>query len=166
MTQNTEQKARKNQIEVLTWHFVMAGFPPFPARKLAEDMVSEAEARGAAEQRRKDAEGQEPVAWVRPSEWNDSWWNNSWPIRTGAWRSCQLREFTIPLFDRPANVAALEARVKVLEAENEKFRNAMSKIAAHVGGFASPNCSVDFMTSAIPEEVRLSFATLTREGGV
>ena len=66
---------------------------------------------------------------------------------------------------QPANVAAMEARVKELEAENEKFRNAMSKIAAYVGGFASPNCSVDFMTSAIPEEVRLSFAALNREGG-
>lgn len=129
---------------------------------LAAKRAPIAEARGAEEQRRKDAEGQEPVYQV----YKDDYYG---------WFDCTKSEWEIDerdpdrkriLYTRPANVAAMEARVKDLEAENGKFRNAMSKIAAHVGGFASPNCSVDFMTSAIPEEVRLSFAALTREGGV
>lgn len=87
--------------------FTKAGF---------EQQIAEAEARGAREQRRKDAEGQEPVAWVRRSEWDDNW-----PMRAGIWRSCQLREFTIPLFDRPANVAALEGRIAELEGALKKI---------------------------------------------
>ncbi|WP_025886485.1 hypothetical protein [Asaia prunellae] len=79
--------------------------------------LTEAEARGAAEQRRKDAEGAEPVGYVSrrgleqltagkgaSSSVQSIYRNpdNSWPI---------------PLYTCPANVAALEARVKELEAE-------------------------------------------------
>jgi len=55
MAQRQNSAARTDQIEVLTEHFMTAGFPPIPARTLAEDTVEEAEARGAAEQRARDS---------------------------------------------------------------------------------------------------------------
>ncbi|WP_148201772.1 hypothetical protein [Gluconobacter oxydans] len=136
-----------------------------------------AEARGAEEQRRKDAEACGRWEFDAPEYHSqgmgcgleDRGIHDRYQAMEYGWNQAVERCIErIPeeLYTRPANVAALEAMVKVLEDENEKFRNAMSAIATHVGGFASPNCSVDFMTSAIPEDVRLSFTALTRDGGV
>ncbi|WP_035774775.1 hypothetical protein, partial [Asaia astilbis] len=61
--ESAEFRTREEQIETMTVHYMEAGFPINAARKLANDGVAEAEARGAAEQRRKDAEGAEPVAY-------------------------------------------------------------------------------------------------------
>ncbi|KXU99265.1 hypothetical protein AD929_15850 [Gluconobacter potus] len=173
MTQNTEQnvRTRDEQIGDIANDWIATGMGRNIAYEWASEVVHEAEARGAEEQRRKDAEGQVPIAWLiedplkgRPgcAHLIDRASTN----RAYAENMETLNFDVSPLYTHPANVAALVARVKELVAENEKFRNAMSAIATHVGGFASPNCSVDFMTSAIPEEVRLSFTTLTREGGV
>ncbi|WP_041242747.1 hypothetical protein [Gluconobacter oxydans] len=75
--------------------------------------IEAAEARGAAQQRRKDAEGQEPVAWVDAEDL---------PSEECQRRPCHLilkrtPIYSTPLYTSPANIAALEARVKELEAE-------------------------------------------------
>jgi len=76
----------------------------------ASSHILEAEARGAADQRRKDAEGVEPVKVEVHTEWfgwceipMDHFEESEHPKRL--------------LFTRPANVAALEDRVKELEGE-------------------------------------------------
>ncbi|RUT25359.1 hypothetical protein C0V97_12310 [Asaia sp. W19] len=85
----------------------------------ASSHVLEAEARGAAEQRRKDAEdaeGAEPVGWQYQNAYGD--WHPilkgspEWYIRNGS--------IVRPIYTRPANVAALEVRVKELEGEVDR----------------------------------------------
>lgn len=101
---------------------------------------------------RKDAEGQEPVAWVDgedlPSE------------------ECQRRPahlilkrtaiYSTPLYSRPANVAALEARVKVLEADQRKDQEVIHWLAEKLKQ-TDPEAKADYEL--------LACAALTREGG-
>ncbi|MBF0892526.1 hypothetical protein HKD28_14070 [Gluconobacter sp. LMG 1744] len=82
------------------------------ARKCFED--------GAAEQRRKDAEGQEPVAWHYYDEEDDD--------DRGGWRYSSSKpssryEDVHPLYTHPANVAAQAVRIAELEAENGRLRS-------------------------------------------
>ncbi|MEW9272365.1 hypothetical protein [Gluconobacter oxydans] len=79
-------------------------------------MLLEAEARGAEEQRRKDAEGQEPFAYVSQEDANTPK-NVQGLEQFGEYCDKKYEYFQVPLYTRPANVAALEARIAELEAE-------------------------------------------------
>lgn len=81
-------------------------------RGVARSQILEAEARGAAEQRRKDAEGAEPVAWIIAQ----GFYVPFVTLDAGLLRGRPHSVIT-PLYTRPANVAALEDRVKELERE-------------------------------------------------
>ncbi|WP_336764337.1 hypothetical protein [Asaia sp. VD9] len=87
--------------------------------------VRAAEARGAAEQRRKDAEGAEPVGYVRPDMME--FFRQSKALFTSASIIPKRDEtHTEALYTRPANVAALEAQVKELEEENKVWSSAVN----------------------------------------
>ncbi|MBS1040980.1 hypothetical protein JK203_08970 [Gluconobacter cerinus] len=47
--------------------------------------------------------------------------------------------------------------------ENALLRTAMSTVASYTRGYAKPTCSVDFLSSAVPEEVRIRIAALEAE---
>jgi len=87
---------------------------------------AEAEARGAAEQRRKDAEGAEAVWWVDPASFHNPLEQSGDHDRDrfAVMLRVRLGEQDIPLYTRPANVAALEDRVKELEGENKVWSGA------------------------------------------
>lgn len=115
---------------------------------IAHSSQTEAEARGAAEQRRKDAEACCPVHQV----WNDldAKWEDC-PEGEKDWRwehadECDQRIF----YTHPANAAALEARA----AKSEK---ALSEIVE----MAEADCSYD-----TGPYLKIARAALTREGGV
>jgi len=91
----------------------------------AERHIAEAEARGAAEQRRKDAEGDDPKAWIV----TQGFYVPFVTLDVGLLRG-KPHSIVTPLYTRPANVAALEDRVKELEAE--KYAN---EVAAFERGF-------------------------------
>ena len=146
--------------------------------------ITEAEDRGAEEQRRKDAEGQRPVAWQVRDMRGGAW----------TWKKCSERAHeeykkhstieTRELFCRPANVAALEARVKELEAEAAgarttlgacdkrivELRDAISGISQYCED--TLDCPVDgdvnmaWHREGIEEIQKRARAALTREGGV
>ncbi|WP_336717496.1 hypothetical protein [Asaia bogorensis] len=101
---------------------------------LARAHLIEAEARGAAEQRRKDAEGVEPFAWVSPEDVDprNTWCNgNGYGFRILEHHSIQTPTATIPLYTGPANVAALEDRVKELEAQLGAMKNGTIRQVIH-----------------------------------
>ncbi|WP_139312973.1 hypothetical protein [Novacetimonas hansenii] len=57
-----------------------------------------------------------------------------------------------------------EQRVRAeYSAEISSLRNGLSKCAGLTDGFASPNCSVYFLSEAVPEEVRLYIDRLKAE---
>lgn len=88
----------------------------------AERYIAEVEARGAAEQRREDAEGAGADAWVpvHPKH------GNLWTMTTNDPNRERLpHEYPLaPLYLRPTNVTALEARVKELEGEIAQVKKA------------------------------------------
>ncbi|MEW9274384.1 hypothetical protein [Gluconobacter oxydans] len=105
-----------------------------------------AEARGAEEQRRKDAEGQEPVMWQK--QHIDGTWS---------WTTCHAFHEangtpTRGLYTRPANVAALEARVQELE------KAATDAVALIRNGRP-------VLARSVLQRVTTDCAALTREGG-
>jgi len=116
-------RAREDQIETMTVHYMEAGFPVNAARRLAKDGVAEAEARGAADQRRKDAEGIRCLGWLATDFQSghalgvaletDSEQVDSPSCGTICWE---------PLWTRPSNVTALKERIKELEGENERLK--------------------------------------------
>lgn len=150
----------------------------------------EAEARGAEEQRWKDGEARDtPSAYVRP----DDFYNDEGDERCGLWSGDQIGKYTLPLYTRPANIAALEAeiaslkeaeqlaradaeaskaRVEVLEVDAARF----AWVAENTGCFwyglpgfgpVSGRSYADRMKdlrSAIDKNI--ARAALTREGGV
>ncbi|GBR43262.1 hypothetical protein [Gluconobacter roseus] len=109
----------------------------------------------AAWRDRGDAEGQEPVAWIDASELPER--ENNMACSTASLSPLKSHYETTALYIRPANVAALEARVKVLEEENEKFRNALFYIDETAKGFWDPKGHKDC--------IEIARAALTREGG-
>ena len=129
MTQNTEQhvRTRDEQVETLAFEIALWGKSNLHERRaVAEKNLKEAEARGAAEQRRKDAEGCERWEFEEP-EYHDQGMgcgledrgiHDRYQAMEYGWEQAVERCIErIPeeLYARPANVAALEARVKVLE---------------------------------------------------
>ncbi|GAB6853039.1 hypothetical protein [Asaia astilbis] len=85
-------------------------------RLMIEAAHKSAEARGAAEQSRKDAEGQEPVGYV-VARLQELFTKPDNPLVAAMIFSSIDAPHIQPLYDRPANIAALEARVKELEAQ-------------------------------------------------
>ncbi|MBS1050525.1 hypothetical protein [Gluconobacter japonicus] len=118
-------------------------------------MLDQAEARGAAEQRRKDAEGQEPFAYVDPADIEQPF------VRLGS-ADIEIRKtaawsYTQPIYTRPANVAALEADATRYRIVRQRFL----EDARDRGESLTPTQfdeKVDGDTQAR--------AALTREGGV
>ncbi|WP_215745948.1 hypothetical protein [Gluconobacter sp. P1C6_b] len=161
--QNKPVRTRDEQIEALASQFGEEGtFSYVDDRDAATQHIAEAEARGAAEQRRKDAERQEPVAWAIPGQ-----------LPSEAFPHCELVLYrrkashnTLPLYTHPANVAALEDRVGKLEGERDRLRDALIACGNNAGGFLAPGVSTEFLIECVPEEVRLKISSLTREGGV
>ncbi|MBS1060729.1 hypothetical protein [Gluconobacter sp. Dm-44] len=169
MTQ--EQKVRTRDGQVISLSLLLtalaSGIPanddPDAAMKTAEHHILEAESRDAAEQRRKDAEGQQPVGW----QWLDA--KSGWLQiihDDPATHAQEMEEMGIPcrpVYLGPANVAALEARVKDLEAALA----ASAKVAVEHG-----NEKVRMETALVeilqnPARAKeISAAALTREGGV
>lgn len=47
--------------------------------------------------------------------------------------------------------------------EIRALREALSKVASFCGGHASPECSLGFLTDAVPEEVRLKIEALSKD---
>ncbi|MBS1079141.1 hypothetical protein [Gluconobacter kondonii] len=132
-----------------------------------ENQLKEAEARGAAEQRQKDAENQAPSAWTWQHDHGDIGWRREFSIKEPRGDFDFVRGIT-PLYTHPANVAALEARIAELEAENRhqrtqilEFRNDDRRIRLA----AERVCSVREGSEIFEARIALR-AALTREGGV
>ncbi|GBR03254.1 hypothetical protein [Gluconobacter cerinus] len=170
MTQNTEQNVRTvreqdGQVQEMHADMVKAvcgrrsDYPEDVFRAYLKRHIVLAEARGAEEQRRKDAEGDRPVAWqVRDMR------GGAWP-----WKQCSEsahEEYkkhstveTRELFSRPANVAALEARIAELteaeqlaraDAEASKARYAILHAAALS---LVVSCEQDMCGEAVADEL-------------
>jgi len=116
--ESAEFRTREAQISSLAFHlhentcdvcWSIAGI-------MAEEFILEAEARGAAEQRRKDAEGAEPVGYVLAGL-KELFSNPADPLSAAMILASKDAPHIVPLYTRPANVSALEARVKELEAQ-------------------------------------------------
>ena len=110
--QNKPVRSREDQIEALASQFGEEDtFSYVDDRDAAAQHILEAESRGAAEQRRKDAEGCRAV-----HQWR--------PAKGMAWHDCTKKQQdteaslgyeTRTLYTHPANVAAMEDRVRELE---------------------------------------------------
>lgn len=156
--QNKPVRSRDEQIGAIANDWIAEGMGPDIAHERSAQMILEAEARGAAEQRRKDAEGQEPVAYtsqidldrVRKGKTGDIY-------STQKWEGSDDAVFTIPLYTHPANVAALEGRIAELEKERDALRR---QIQAMNPGSVRPviHSPIRFMDD--PRPIR------KREGGV
>lgn len=170
--ESAEFRTREEQIGALA----LAMDAAYP-RTVAEMHISEAEARGAAEQRRKDAERAEPVAWQYEVKGLGEWQNGEVGYGPDVWRlKCgyikpdrddpDYRSLS-PLYDHPANVATLEARVKELEGEGE--RRIAEAVAAERERCAEVCLSLRMVDFSLPESwfndgCKASAAAI-REGG-
>ncbi|MFT9347715.1 MAG: hypothetical protein ABF562_03265 [Gluconobacter japonicus] len=200
MSQNTEQnvRTREEQVEALAYQ-VFTGIMGATKKRheFAVAHIQEAEARGAAEQRRKDAEG---YLFDNPDTGTE--YLPYHPIESG---ECQYAEnirkatnsellselnaaWTGWKEDREekgrisANVAALEARVKVLEEALTEAASALEQVKdGERGGYRSRNGKfvslqmsdgerADIIHSEVTAECEGALVTaraaLTREGGV
>ncbi|WP_408872924.1 hypothetical protein [Gluconobacter roseus] len=153
--QSSAFRSRDAQIRAIANDWIDTGMGRDIAYEWASEVVHEAEARGAAEQRRKDAEGQEPVGYV--SHGGLEYLASGKGMRVQNLYGYPDNTWPVPLYTRPANVAALEARVKELEGERDALKK---QIQAMNPGSARPviHSPTRFMDD--------SRAALTREGGV
>lgn len=142
-------------------------YPEDVFRAYLKRHIVEAEARGAAEQRRKDAEGSRSVHQWRLTA-DDEWVNAVDLVELEQVRNVYPNSETRTLYTRPANVAALEARIAELQAENNhqrtqilEFRNDDRRIRLA----AERVCSVREGSEIFEARIALR-AALTREGGV
>ena len=112
MTQNTEQKVRtrEEQVEALCSEVYGNQHPHISDRPWLLRHLKEAEARGAAEQRRKDAEGQEPVAWIFKirAMGTDAWIEHTSTTKVDPIPG--MRRDILPLYTHPANVTAMDEK--------------------------------------------------------
>ena len=181
--QNKPVRSRDEQIEDLASQIFFGARNHTDGMFEAKRHIEEAEARGAAEQRRKDGEGQEPMAYcaelatMRDMETGEySGWK---------WR-LQDRPFHVPadsireyhaLYPKPANVAALEARIAELESvlsdcvqvlsgneSNTGYCCCGTEESSHLGDMGHSYVDEgDYIRSNILGNAR---AALKREGGV
>jgi len=127
---------------------------PFKRMEAAKLHILEAEARGAAEQRRKDAEGQKPVAWCLVT--SDQQIINGIHVEkchAEDWKHRRASDTLTPLYTHPANVAVMEARIAELEEYYEAHED------QHETGVLN-------MTPKQYDRIARARAALTREGGV
>ncbi|MFT8951748.1 MAG: hypothetical protein ABF979_05675 [Gluconobacter sp.] len=180
MSQNTEQNvraAREQDGQVQEMHADMvkavcgrrSDYPEDVFRAYLKRHIVQAEVRGAEEQRRKDAEGHgRPVYQWRLTP-DDNWVTAVDSTELEQVRNGYPASETRTLFTRPANVAALEARVKVLETEvAEKGLAAVHLLAV----LHRPDLTKTQKIEAAKRQLDAQFITgniraaLTREGGV
>ncbi|MFT9299072.1 MAG: hypothetical protein ABF542_13295 [Gluconobacter sp.] len=170
MTQNTEQNvraAREQDGQVQEMHADMvkavcgrrSDYPEDVFRAYLKRHIVQAEARGAEEQRRKDAEGHgRPVYQWRLTP------DDNWVTAVDATELEQVRNGypaseTRTLFTRPANVAALEALVASLKEAEQLARADAEASKANAGwNFLTENVSSD------PELPSCRLSTLFQEG--
>ncbi|WP_139064395.1 hypothetical protein [Gluconobacter morbifer] len=146
------------QVSELTVLF-RANMPWDQAMTAADAFVSEIEARCAEEQRRKDAEGQEPFAYVSQEDANTP--KNAHGLEQfGEYCDKKYEYFQVPLYTHPANVAALKARVKVLEDVGRGYLKTQDVI--HEKGLFGASLDEFNLRDAARDSFR---AALTREGG-
>lgn len=160
MSQNTEQnmRTRDEQIETLAFEIALWGKSNLHERRaVAEKNLKEAEARGAAEERAKAEKALIDPATVHQNLLRGGIAKPSWE---------QIKHLY------PANVAALEARVKELEGDAARF----AWVAENTGCFwyglpgfgpergRSYENRMKDLRSAIDRN--MARAALTREGGV
>ena len=181
MTQNTEQNVRTvceqdGQVQEMHADMVKAvcgrrsDYPEEVFRAYLKRHIVKAEARGAEEQRRKDAEGQEPVAWQRFSPHAKQWLDvgeDYLDHYRGMGQAIRC------LYTAPTHVARLVSRIAELteaeqlaraDAEASKAREEkLKKALRHVTWTAS-----EYGLGKIGHEsaVNRARAALTREGGV
>ncbi|RUT26884.1 hypothetical protein C0V97_04180 [Asaia sp. W19] len=115
--ESAEFRTREAQRRHIAQSWADEGMSYALAYEWANRELREAEARGAAEQRRKDAEGANPTAWIIAQ----GFYVPFVTLDAGLLRGKPHSVIT-PLYDRPANVTALEARVKELEGEVERLK--------------------------------------------
>ncbi|KXV23868.1 hypothetical protein AD942_11080 [Gluconobacter japonicus] len=207
MSQNTEQnvRTREEQAEALAYQ-VFTGIMGATKKRheFAVAHILEAEARGAAEERRKSflqkvADASEHLenrpdiqAWQESrseffdaqileivteyAAWRDRkdageqepvMWQKQLLDGTWSWSTCHAAHEangtpTRALYTRPANVAALEARVKALEGVLQKADEFVTN-GIEFGYIRMPDADTPDTALATPGIIR---AALTREGGV
>ena len=122
--QNKPVRSREEQAKVLISR-INDMTMDYPSREIPL-ALAEAEARGAAEQRRKDAEGQEPVGYALRPEMELRKAFNVWPSPMAT-----RTDWNVPLYSHPANVAALEGRIAELEGKRERLKREIQ--AMHPG---------------------------------
>lgn len=148
--QNSMVRTRDEQKEQLL-HELDTFNDSLGALDLAEAHIAEAEARGAEEQRRKDAEEQRPFAYCWTYGIGGKWrFSEKFPTATSATRK---PKFISPLYMRPAIVPVQVARVKELE-EAATDAIALIRIGRPV------------LARSALQRVTTDRAALTREGGV
>ncbi|GEM18009.1 hypothetical protein NBRC3293_2506 [Gluconobacter oxydans NBRC 3293] len=104
----------------------------------------------AAWRDRRDAERQEPVAWIDASELPER--ENNMACSTASLSPLKSHYETTALYTRPANVAALQAALKAIGDEvlegAEPFRHAVVRILKTVG--------IDPLNGAEPEDMEIT----------
>lgn len=128
----------------------------------AQRHIDEAEARGAAEERGKIADRQEPSAWTWVHDHGDIGWRREFGIKEPHRCFDFIRDIA-PLYTRPSNVAALGARVKELEAVLDGIKVYSGDTLA---GPISGQGDISWFRDGVLEVFRRSRAALKREGGV
>ncbi|MBS1067289.1 hypothetical protein [Gluconobacter cerinus] len=163
MTQNTEQNVQTQDEQALRITNAIGGrYAPGDIYSWFREELATAEARGAEEQRRKDAEG-----YGRPVyQWHLTP-DDNWVTAVDATELEQVRNGypdseTRTLYTRPANVAVLEARVKVLEEALKKADKFITN-GIEFGFIRMPDSDTPDSALDTPGIIR---AALTREGGV
>lgn len=148
MTQNTEQNVRTR---VATWAVVAPTGKVISTHDDEAEAVkakqshwaavrhcrlTEAEARGAAEQRRKDVEGQQVAGYIPANT------PNFFSVSEAKYASTALHRNPfpndVPVYYRPANVAALEARIAELEGENTTLKKRVINAAETLLSIETP----------------------------
>ena len=124
--QNEPVRSRDEQIEDLASQIFFGARNHTDGMFEAKRHIEEAEARGAAEQRRKDGEGQEPVYQVYRGDYY-GWFD----CKKSEWEEDDRDpEHKRVLYTHPANVAALEGRIAELEKERDQYREGHQEMEA------------------------------------
>lgn len=171
ISQSTGQNVRKRaeqdgQVQEMHADMVKAvcgrrsDYPEDVFRAYLKRHILEAEARGAAEQRRKDAEAQEIAGYIPENTPNFFSASEAKYASTALHRNPFPND--VPVYYRPANVAALEAEIAELEGERDRYRKCMTDCVELLGR-TKPGTLARIWLQDCLDTAR---AALTREGGV